>query len=268
MSSPWYYEVPIWVNALWLVAILLLAVEAGYRIGLKNRRSGAEERIKARGDATLGAMLALLGLMLAFTYAFSLSRSDMRKQAIVDEANAIGTAFLRADLAAEPARSELRNRILDYARTRIVHPEMVSTHEKLMEVVVRSEVAQAKLWPATKRMVEAGDPDPIKASIVVAINEVLDAHAKRIAVVFDRLPFIVFALLVLVAAASLAVAAHNAGINGKMSRWRMSIFALVLAALMLVILDFDQGRRGFIQITDRPLEAAVREMESALAEEG
>ena len=128
------------------------------------------------------------------------------------------------------------------------------------------ETAFARL--VERPLVEAGDPDPIKASIVVAINEVLDAHAKRIAVVFDRLPFIVFALLVLVAAASLAVAAHNAGINGKMSRWRMSIFALVLAALMLVILDFDQGRRGFIQITDRPLEAAVREMESALAEEG
>ena len=81
---------------------------------------------------------------------------------------------------------------------------------------------------------------------------------------FDRLPGIVLALLVLIAAASLAVAAHNAGLNGHMSRWRMSAFALVLAALMLVIVDFDQGKRGMIQISDKPIEAVVRDMEAAL----
>ena len=81
---------------------------------------------------------------------------------------------------------------------------------------------------------------------------------------FDRLPGVVLGLLVLIAAASLAVAGHNAGLNGYMSRWRMSAFAFVLAALMLVIVDFDQGKRGMIQISDQPIEAVVREMEDTL----
>jgi hypothetical protein len=246
------------------VAVLFLAVESGYRVGLRHRGSNGDDKTKTRGDVTLGSLLALLGLMLAFTYAFSLSRADMRKQAVVEEANAIGTAFLRADLAAEPGRSVLRALLLDYARTRVVTADMVSTHEKLTEVIVRSEKAQAAIWPATKRLVQEGAPDPIQASIVLAINDVLDAHTRRVAVVFDRLPGVVLGLLVLIAAASLAVAGHNAGLNGYMSRWRMSAFAFVLAALMLVIVDFDQGKRGMIQISDQPIEAIVREMEDTL----
>ncbi len=175
METPWYYEVPAWVNAGLLLGILLLAVEAGFRVGLKHFRSSTDERLKARGDVTLTAMLALLGLVLAFTYAFSLSRADLRKQAIVEEANAIGTAFLRADLAAEPGRTELRRLLLDYAQTRILGPEMRGTHEQTVAVIARSEEALAALWPATKGVVLIGNPDPFKASIFQAINETIDA---------------------------------------------------------------------------------------------
>jgi hypothetical protein len=67
-------------------------------------------------DIAMGSMFALLGLIMAFTYAFTVSRADHRKQAIVNEANTIGTAFLRVELASEPGRSELRRLLLDYAR--------------------------------------------------------------------------------------------------------------------------------------------------------
>jgi hypothetical protein len=264
VDTPWLYEMPIWVNGALFLVVLFLAIEVGYRVGLRQHRSDGDEIRKTRGDVTLGSMLALLGLMLAFTYAFSLSRADMRKQAVMEEANAIGTAFLRADLAAEPGRSELRARLLDYARTRVVTSEMIRTHEKLMEVVTRSEQARSTLWPATKRLIQGDLPDPLKISIVQAVNDVLDANTIRIAVVFDRLPGVVLTLLVLIAASSLTVAAYNAGLNGRMSRWRMSAFALVLAALMLVIVDFDQGKRGLIKISDQPIKAVIREMENSL----
>ncbi len=132
-----------------------------------------------RGDVTLGAMLALLGLLLAFTYAFGLGRADQRKQAIWNEANAISTAFLWADLAAEPGRTALRKRLLDYTRTRVVSHEMVKDHEHLKQAVQRSLKAQAELWPATKTALEGDIPGPIQASIVSAINAVLDAHTVR-----------------------------------------------------------------------------------------
>jgi hypothetical protein len=210
-------------------------------------------------------MLALLGLLLAFTYAFSLSRADMRKQAIVHEANAIGTAFLRANLGAEPGRSELRQGLIDYARPRLIYKELYG--DDLREVVDRSLEAQERLWPAAERSLSRDVPGPLQASIVQAVNEVLDTGAIRLAVINDRIPGVVFALLLLVAAASLAVAAHNVGLNGTMNRWRMSAFALILSALILIIIDFDRGQHGLIRISLEPLEVVVEDLEILMATE-
>jgi hypothetical protein len=258
----WLYEWPLWFDGMVFLLLLLIAVEGGFRLGLRRQRGSVEAKRTVRGDVTLGSMLALLGLLLAFTYAFSLSRSDMRKQAIVHEANAIGTAFLRANLGAEPGRSELRQGLLDYARTRLVDKELYG--EALREAVDRSLDAQARLWPAAERALQGDVPGPLQASIVQAVNEVLDTHTIRLAVINDRMPGTVLGLLLLVAAASLAVAAHNAGLNGSINRWRMSAFSFILCALMLVIIDFDRGRHGFIQISLQPLEVVVKDLEAQL----
>jgi hypothetical protein len=76
---------------------------------------------------------------------------------------------------------------------------------------------------------------------------------------------VVSVLLLLIAALSLAVAAHNARLSGRMNRWRMSGFALISAALMLVILDFDRPQVGFIMLNETPLSALVKDFENALA---
>ena len=134
------------------------------------------------------------------------------------------------------------------------------------EVVARSLEAQAKLWPATKSALrqEGGMPDPLKASLVQAVNDVLDAHTSRMAVIYDRLPGSVMALLMLIAAASISLASYSAGLRGNACRWRMTVFAIILAALMFLILDFDMILRGFIRINHEPLASLIREMEAAL----
>jgi hypothetical protein len=256
------YELPIWVDGTLFLLLLLLAVESGFHMGLRRHRASGGTQKTEGSNVTLGAMLALLGLMLAFTYAFSLSRADMRKQAIVDDANAIGTAFLRADLGAEPGRSELRKGLLEYAQTRLISEELYG--EALREAIDRSLQAQARLWPATKRALHSDVPGPIQASIVQSVNEVLDTHAIRVMSRYDRIPAAVFLLLMVTAAASLAVAAHNAGLNGNMNRWGMNTFALVLAAMMVVIVDFDRGKHGLIRVSNQALEAVVQDMQAEL----
>jgi uncharacterized membrane protein len=256
----WLYETPLWLDWLACLAVLLIAVELGFRLGLRRWRvEQADAKKTLRGDVTLGSMLALLGLLLAFTYAFSLGRADMRKQAIVQEANAIGTAFLRAGLAAEPGRSELRDGLLAYARTRLVSGDVYGASQQA--VVQRSLEAQARLWPAMERALSPDTPGPLQALLVQSVNEVLDAHAIRIAAVNDRIPGAVLGLLLAVAAASLAVAAHNAALNGSSSRWRLGTFALILATLMLVIVDFDRGQTGLIRVSLQPLAATIEDLE-------
>ena len=265
MGIPWLYELPLWVTGTLILILLLVAVELGFRFGLSIRRSNEKAADATRGDITLGALLALLGLLLAFTYAFTLSRADLRKQAILHEANALRTAFLRADLAAEPGRTVLQRRLLDYTRTRLISHEMVNTEEKLKQVVQRSLMAQAELWPATKTALEGDISAPIQASIVSAINGVLDAHTVRLGAGLDKIPGVVLLLIVLVAAISLATAAYIAGLRGYMSRLRMGAFALVMTAVIVVIIDFDMPLQGFIQHSNESLATLIPDMEVALS---
>lgn len=258
MQTSGVHELPLWAVAVFVSIILLLAVEVGFRIEARSRivEEGSESR-----DISLGSMLALLGLLLAFTYAFTLSRADNRKIAIVNEANAIGTAFLRADMAEEPARTQLRHRLLEYARTRMALPKRAKEARELLR---SSLTAQEKLWPATKFALRGDLSDPMKVSIMHAMNAVLDSHTARAAVAFDFLPPVVLVLLMLIAAACLTFAAQRAAKTNKIVRWRLRVFAIILAGLMLTIIDFDRPYEGFIQWNNQSIAAVVQEMEAAL----
>jgi hypothetical protein len=262
----WQYQLPLWVVIFLFLILLLIPMEVGFRLGVRQKPMNADLEAEARRDITLASMLALLGLMLAFTYSFSMSRADLRKMAVITEVNAISTAFLRADLLPEPGRTEVRKRLFDYARSRYVDPGTVRTLEELEKVVERSVAIQSKIWPAVKSALrQRGEmSDPEKALLVSAVNDVLDSHTSKMAAIYDRLPTPVLALLVLIAGASLGEAAYNAGLRGSFSRWRMTTFALILASLMYIILDFDMMVRGFIQVDHRSLVLLIEEMNSTL----
>ncbi len=123
---------------------------------------------------------------------------------------------------------------------------------------------QAKLWPATKLALQGDVPVPVQTSIVQSINEVLDQHSRRVEIGFDRLPAVVLLLLVIIAATTLAVAANDAGRLGSMNRRRMNAFALILAALMLIIVDFDQPLDGLILGNSDSLVDLVQNLEATI----
>jgi len=261
-----FYNMPIWVAGLILIIILAIALEFGFRVGLK-RREHWKDADSGGGAVVLTSMFAVMGLVLAFTYASGVSRFDARKAAVVKEANALGTAFHRADLVAEPGRSELKVVLLDYARTRIIETGTVNTIQDRQLILKTTLEKLEKIWPATIRMVEQNKPGPIEASMVAGINGVIDAHTIRLAAILDKLPRVIMWMLVFISSASLAVAGYNAGIQGRMSRWRMSAFALVLTFLMIVILDFDRPNDGFVVVSNSSIEAVVAEMEADLGRE-
>src|SRR5688572_15602531 len=136
-----------WLLVLPLLVLLLLATEAGYRAGAASRsRRGGDGGPPDLGTIP-GAVLGLLALLLAFTYSFVTGRADARKQAVVSEANAIGTAWLRAGLVADPHRSELRRLLRQYLDTRIVTDEVGGDRGRLAGHMAESERVQSQLWP-------------------------------------------------------------------------------------------------------------------------
>lgn len=257
------YNYPLWASALIFLVVLVIALESGYRVGLK-RRALWKDADSGGGAVVLTSMFALLGLVLAFTYASGVSRFDARKDAVILEANALGTAFYRTDLVAEPGRTELKQTLLEYARTREFPPDTVRTDAD-RELVLKTTLDQlAKIWPATKKIVEQGEPGPRESSLVAAINDVSDVHTIRLAAVLDTLPKVILWMLLFIAAASLGVAGYNAGIQGRMSRWRMTAFTLVLAGLMVIILDFDRPNDGLVIVNHHHINMLIVEMEANL----
>jgi hypothetical protein len=252
--------------AVLLLSPLLIAMELGFRLGARQRKRRPPLNDEPRGDVVLTSMLALLGLMLAFTYSFTMGRADLRKQALIAEVNALGTAFLRADLLAEPGRTKVRQRIHEYAKSRCVEPGTRLTLEHVQHLVERSEEIGSRIWPeVTSAFRQSECPTaPEKALIISATNDILDAQTRRTAVFWDRLPTAVLLLLLLIASISIGVAAHHSSLGGHQPRWRMSALALILGSLMYVILDFDMIVRGLIQVDHASLIDLVRDMRSEL----
>jgi hypothetical protein len=264
MNIPILYDLPIWINGAIFVVVMLVALEIGYRVGLRKREASRDEDV-SMSNVVVTSFLATFGLLLAFTYAFTVSRADLRKRVTIDEANAIGTAFLRAGLVPNPESAELKKALLEYARTRIVTSENISSRAKFSESLRRSLEAQAKLWPITERIVKSKPPGPIEASLIAAINQVLDMHTARLATAFDRLPQVILVMLLLISAISLAIAAFNSVLSGRFSRWRMSALAFVFAFVIFIIIDFDYPQQGFIRINQQPLLSTIDEMEGNLS---
>jgi hypothetical protein len=258
-----FYDVPIWVSGLWVIVVLLVSIELGFRLGLRQQETWANAP-SGGGNLVLTAMFALLGLTLAFTYNAGASRYDNRKQVVIIEANALGTVFLRANLVDEPGRTELKRATLDYARSRVSRDSGFITTKQQQRRIEESVRMLDRLWPITEQIIKQREPGPIELFLAAAVNTVIDVHAARVAGIMDRLPATVLWLLTFIAAASLAVAGFNAGLSGRISRGRMTTFATVLATVMLVIMDFDRPTDGLIQIGQESIYQVIEVMEKDL----
>jgi hypothetical protein len=261
-----FHQLSIWLVGIIVLIILLAALEFGYRVGLSRRElwKGADS---SSGQYILTSMFALLGLILAFTYGAGVSRFDAIKQATTLEANVIRIAFLRANVVTEPGRTELKQALLDYARTRIVKQQERITHKQFQEIIQKSLQEQSKLWLITEKIVKQSQPDSfVPPMLLEAVNQVLTVHTTRVTAGTDRLPSAVLLMLLFIAAASLSVAGFSAGVTGHLNRLRMTTFALVLAGVLFIIYDFDHPHIGFIRVDQNNISLIINEMEANLAQ--
>jgi hypothetical protein len=258
-----FHQIPIWLDFVIFAAVILVGLEIGYRLGLRRCVSQGDAGSEF-GQLILTSLFGVLGLMLAFTFGSGITQHKARKQAVVVEANALGTAYLRAGLVPEPGRSELREALYHYAQTRRGRPGEAITLQEFKEMVEASEAAKGRLWPITDNIVKRAPdgPGPIEASLVEAVNAVIDSGTMRLVAVMDTLPPVILTVLLMIAAITVAVAGFSIGVTDRSNRWLGYILALVLAMIMLVIIDFDRPNVGFIRVNQHAIEAAIAEMEA------
>ena len=234
-----------------LLAALLVVFEVGYRVG---ERLLAEQDPRAGGQigAIQGAVLGLLGLLLAFSFSAAGTRFLERQDLIVVEANAIGTAWLRADLLAEPHRTDLRSALRDYTRRRL---EVSATLRRGISTDALAEVDRmhSRIWAtATAGVTER--PAAILA-VLNPVNEVIDLHSTRLAAGRKRLPPLVMGLLVACSLLAIGSLGYGCGISGRRRAPMTLSLAILIGAALWITIDLDRPRAGLMQLSDAPLQA-------------
>ncbi|MCA0938370.1 hypothetical protein CLG85_013230 [Yangia mangrovi] len=253
-----------------VILIFLLALPAcafaGFHLGSheRNRDPARYTEGKMPGEASLGALLALLGLLLGFTFSAVLGWREASVSAVVEEAAALGTAFLRADMLPEAEGRPLQQALLGYARTRIVPSGYHATRENVDAFVAHSTEAQAALWPTTMAALTPEVPAPVSTYVAGGITEVLDAHTRRVAAASKSITSGIWMLLTFAAGSGLFIIGNRAALQGRRLSWRTLVFSLVLTAVLVTIEDLSRASDGFTVVPQTPLVAAVADMESAL----
>ena len=245
------FDVPEWLVALVLLAAMVGVLALGRRYGERDRAQLGDRN--EEGFNLSGAMLGLLALLLAFNYSVVSGHFDLRKQLVVKEANAIGTAWLRTDFAPEPPRRELRDLLREYTDLRCRFSTSGRDPQQLAALLERSDRLQERLWKATVRSVEGRPSVLIDALLVDAVNAVIDVHAERLRAHRDHVPSVVIVLLIAVALASVALVGYAAGRKGEQRHWLRLLVPLLEVAVIVLIIDLDRPREGFITVSQQPL---------------
>ena len=236
--------------ALGLFLGMLILLEVGRRIGA--RRLAADPQGAEAGVGTVqGAVFALLGLLIAFTFSGAASRFDTRRQLIVEETNDIGTAYLRLDLLPVDAQPGLREKFRAYVDARLEIYRKLPDMAAVQEEMAKANRLQVEIWRqsvAASRAPGASAAAPVL--LPPALNAMIDITTTRTMAAQIHPPMIIFALLFgLALVSSLLVGYGMAG--SKARNWlHMLGLSFVMAVSVYVILDLEYPRLGFIRVDD------------------
>ncbi|AKF08658.1 hypothetical protein DB32_005807 [Sandaracinus amylolyticus] len=225
-----------WVSLLLGIVVLLAATELGFRIGERRSRSAQQGAIAGQSAATLAALLGMLGLLLAFSFGIVEGRFAMRKQLVLDEANAIGTAYLRAAMLPDPHREHVQELLREYVDTRT--PRALEDVDAAMR---RSGALHRRLWAEAVTAARLDPRSEPTALFVTALNDVIDLHEERVTVALrQRLPAPVFLTLIGVALLGMSVLGYGAGVTNARATLPIVAFAVAVATVMVVIVELDR----------------------------
>src|SRR3954454_15286048 len=230
------------------LAAVLATSEFGWQLGV-HAGGGGRGNISALESGLLG----LMALIIGFTFAMALTRFETRREAIVNEANAIGTTALRARLLPQPYRTETLKLLREYVEIRL---DVVQSGESLAELATaidRSNAIQEALWLQTKE-ISAKDNRYVPTGLFIqSLNEMIDNQGKRLAALRNRIPSVVLLALFGLAAASCGFAGYAGALEVKRTRLPIYIIGVLISSMIYLILDIDRPSAGLITNNQQPM---------------
>lgn len=236
-----------------LFAALLLATEGGYRLGLR-LSSLTVDATKSQINAIQGSLLGVLALLLGFTFSLSLQRFDSRSEAVVAEANAIGTTILRADVLPTSVRASTQELLEEYLDLRIRAGRIsLDRPGERGQILVETEEVLDALWILAVR---ASDENPSPATtglFVQSLNQMIDALATRDAALDRHVPEPVLLLMFLAFILTSLLVGYAAGVSGHRASFAIYILITLVTCLVFIVIDLDRPRRGLIEVSQQNL---------------
>jgi len=244
------------MNFMWLTSMITLALfvgmllllDLGRRVGVR-RLANDPEGGQAGTGAVDGAVFALLGLLVAFTFSGAASRFDERRNLIVQETNDIGTAYLRLDLLPASAQPALRDLFRRYVDSRLDVYQKLPDIEASRAALASSTKLQGEIWNhavAAGRM--EGAPPAATMLLLPALNQMIDITTTRTMAAQIHPPLVIFAMLFALALAGALLAGYGMA-GGKSRSWiHMIGFAAVMAGAVNVIIEIEYPRMGLVRV--------------------
>jgi hypothetical protein len=252
-------KISLWQLALFVISSSVISLEVGFRLGQRRRLKPKAEK-DSTVNSTVGAVLGLLGFMLAMTFGIALGQFDARRLAFIDEVDAIGTAYLRSDLLNPALRDQAKDSLRRYVQVRL---EAVDQGD-FKEAGARSEQLHKQLWAITiKAQREATDPISF-GLFAQATGKVIDTHTRRVVAAFQsHIPTVIWLVLLGVAIFGMSEVGYQAGLCGSARSPSHLGLAICFTSVLWLVADLDRPREGVIRVN----QAAMRELQRVIERE-
>jgi hypothetical protein len=251
-----FFNAPLLVFAVTLIG-MGVAVHTGALIGRRARRVVDQDKSDHMIVIT-NASLGLLALIIGFTFSMALNRYDQRKNYEEEEANAIGTEYVRADLLPAADAAAIQRLLIRYLGQRL---QFYATRDPRQVEAVNRETAkvQAEMWSAVQRAAKA-DPTPPVALVVWGMNDALNRQSYTQAAWWNRIPYGAWTLLITLAVVCNLLIGY---IAHEMGALLLTVLPFLVAVSFFLIADIDSPRQGIIRVIPQDLISLVQSLHAA-----
>ena len=245
-------KLPMWGVLLATLAVAFFAINAGFRLGTRRRERLVVEETPRIGSYVTAAF-SLLAFMIAIVFGAVESRFDERKHVALGEANAIGTAYLRADLLDKANRADIRKFLYEYVTLRI-EASQDGNEQKLQLAIDKSEALQGEMWSRAVALV-GQQPTPISALFMQSLNEVIDFHEKRLTIgIHYRMAGIIWIVLYSLAIIAMMMGGFDSGLLGGGRVTTINLLAaLSFSAVLTLTVALDRPWQHLSQVTQKAM---------------